>query len=280
MIFSIFGRLMTKKRTKKERQEIIVIVTLIVTILGTIGTWLAVPGFRDLFRFTTEKASITPSLETPATGNIYDLFPCFLGSEWDYQTSQVTEGKTADNKTNTETITGYYSQTVTSIFTGLSDKVKIVEFTIDGSNYKNECNMELTSGKSSIWYVLDSSHLYVSCSKNEANEIANTIIHPDNGDTLPLPDYVFPLSVGTKWAEFTEEDIKNQSYDYVWYVESVVPVVVPAGKYQNCYRILLRTNPDTTIKYICSNIGLVSLLFSHNGSVHDYSVELTKYTLP
>ncbi|MEN6293692.1 MAG: hypothetical protein ABFD07_16955 [Methanobacterium sp.] len=271
---------MPRKKATKRKIDVQWIVMFILAVIGEAAAVFVVPEVRQALHLDSENSIANQAATLPTNTSISDTFPCFLGSEWDYQTSQVTEGKTADNKTNTETITGYYSQTVTSIFTGLSDKVKIVEFTIDGSNYKNECNMELTSGKTSIWYILDSSHLYVSCSKNEANEIASVIIHPDNGDTLPLPEYVFPLSVGTKWAEFNEEDVKNQSNDYVWYVESIIPVDVPAGKYQNCYRILLRTNPDTTIKYVCSNVGLVSYLYSHNGSVDDYSVELTKYKIP
>jgi hypothetical protein len=272
---------MTKKRTKKEWQEIIVIVTLIVTVLGTIGTWLAVPGFRDLLKFNSEINSVTPSLETPTNQSIYDLFPIFLGSEWKYQTSQTTEIKTTNGELKRVSVQGEYSQTITSIFTGLSDRAKIVEFKIEGENYQNECtSSSLISGDSFLWYVIDEDRLYVACSKEAANKIATQIVHQENTTDLPLPEYIAPLKLGTKWSEFNQDDANNLDSTYVWYVESIVPVTVPAGKYDNCYRILLYTNPDTTIKYICPNVGLVSFLYSHNGSVNDYSVELIKYSLP
>lgn len=272
---------MPQKKVKKKTIDLKWIVMLALTVIGVAAAVVVVPEVRQFLKLEKKDSLNISPTQASADQTIFDLFPTFLGSEWKYQTSQTTETKTTNGELNRVSVQGEYSQTITSIFTGLSDRAKIVEFKIEGENYQTECtSSSLFSGDSFLWYVIDEDRLYNACSKEAANKIAAQIVHKVNAIDLPIPDYIAPLKLGTKWSEFNQDDANNLGTTYVWYVESIVPVTVPAGKYDNCYRILLYTNPDTTIKYICPNVGLVSFLYSHNGSVNDYSVELIKFSLP
>lgn len=276
-----FGDQMPQNKVKKKTVDLMGIVMLALTVIGVAAAVIVVPEVRLFLGLEKKGFSNIASTQASTDQTIYDLFPTFLGSKWKYQTSQTTETKATNGELNRVSVQGEYSQTVTFIFTGLSDQVKIVEFKMEGENYQTECtSSSLISGDSFLWYVIDKDSLYIACSKEAANKIAAQIVHKENITDLPLPEYIAPMKLGTKWPEFSRDDTNNFDTSYVWYVESIVPVTLPAGKYNDCYRILLNTNPDTAIKYICPNVGLVSYFYSHNGSVNDYSVELIKYSLP
>lgn len=280
-------------KKKKETINLSVILSLVFGFLALVAAWLVVPEVREWLNLDAEKSTASPIVEysigaptrvvtatTEKNQTIYDLFPSSLGSKWEYTTGHLTEGPLENGKETTISETGHYSETVISVITGLSDRVRIVVIHTEGENYQTECaHFESTSGESDSWYVMDESRLFITCSHESANAIAGDLVHEKDTDRK-LPDFVAPLNVGVRWARFENLDLERQDNSYVWYVESVVDVEVPAGKFENCYRILLYTNPDETIRYVCPGIGLVSSLYSHHGAVNDYSAELTEFTQP
>jgi hypothetical protein len=205
---------------------------------------------------------------------IETIFPFFIGSKWIYNYGNTTSESIAE-AAQTTALVSEYSEEVVNIQTGLSDKVKIIEAKINGEYFLNPCANN-TSSYSSIWYVIDNNHLFQTCSQYDANKLATTIVHKEQIDPRILPIYLAPMKLGLLWNAFPDIAPRSDT-PYQWYIEALVDIEVPAGKYKDCYRLLLFTNPDTTIKWICNGIGLVAWEYNHHGSIINYRAELKEF---
>jgi hypothetical protein len=94
-----------------------------------------------------------------------------------------------------------------------------------------------------------------------------------------LPDdklrYAFPLSLKKQWGE--PEKIASNNGLYCYLVEARENVTVPAGTFNDCYRIAFRTIADESIEWFVPKLGVVKSTYHHNGSVDDEVYELEGY---
>jgi hypothetical protein len=236
----------------------IMIVTSIVAALGTIvGIAVTKPK--------SESDGTTPIsiLETR------NYFPYFIGSTWTYNISHVTDSSSA--------IIEKYSETVILIETGLGDKAQIIGLKTIGDIPINNCPyLDIENTLKNIWLVIDNSRIFQVCSREEAITIATSIVHNiELADTL-FPIFLVPMKIGQLWKAFPGIAPRNDT-SYQWLVEAIVDVSVPEGQYEDCFRLLLYTNPDSTIKWVCKGVGLVAWEYHHHGSINDYRVELSEY---
>jgi hypothetical protein len=65
--------------------------------------------------------------------------------------------------------------------------------------------------------------------------------------------------------------------DNWWYVDAQEDVVVPAGNFNDCYRLIFRTTPDFTVRWIYPRVGLAAAEYVHLGSTSEVRLELINF---
>lgn len=108
--------------------------------------------------------------------------------------------------------------------------------------------------------------------------ITEAPLRNDNYLTIPIWEYVLPFHVGALWGADPEDQGRADGM-YQWNIDGKTDVKVPAGKFKGCYDILFRTMPDHEERWICPGVGLTSLEYEHNGTVHHYLIELQSYSI-
>jgi hypothetical protein len=208
-----------------------------------------------------ELPAVAPTIFVPRS-EVEKVFPIFVGSSWSYNFGTIVEAGGGQN--GIVKAIGTYTETIITIETGLSDKVRIVNAKVIGENFMTECNWgELFTGETEIWYVVDDTRIFQVCSRDDAYKIANGIIHNDAQSIFPFtPEYIMPLEVGKLWPAFSDLPPRDDTA-YQWFVEAKVPVIVPAGQYVDCYRLLLSTLGDATIHWVCPGTGVVAKEYHH-----------------
>ena len=88
--------------------------------------------------------------------------------------------------------------------------------------------------------------------------------------------YGFPLKVGLQWDCNREGKRSKDDHSYCFYVESQEDVVVPAGVFENCFKIVYSTAPETTKEWYCPGIGVVKSEYIHHGTLTNEIVVLKK----
>ncbi len=165
---------------------------------------------------------------------------------------------------------------------GLSDRARIVGIKVQPFPPLARCPEPAPiEGDADFWYVADKTRLFLACSRDEANDIATRLVHTSDGqvpiDRLPL--YVLPFRVGNVWPAFPGQPVSKEDPAYQWHVEAQLEVRVPAGTFTDRFRILLYTNPDETIRWVCPSVGLVAEEYHHHGAIADYRAELALYRI-
>jgi len=270
------------RKTKKRNIEIILgIAALVLTAISAATDIISLPKIRGWFNLDTPPSPVSQSVQADPA-NLMDFFPMHIGAEWTYQYAQFTEPASA-SEDGANPLLGQFTQTVAVVDTGLSDRIKVVGLKVTGENFMNNCINEGNqpySGDLETWLVLDQTSLYQACSRQEAYAIANErITAPNNFDLSSgaLPMFQAPFEVGRLWSAFSDLPPRDDTA-YQWLVESQVDVTLAAGEFKDCYRILLYTTPDTTVRWVCPGIGLVAEQYHHHGAINDYSYELQAYT--
>ena len=121
-----------------------------------------------------------------------------------------------------------------------------------------------------FFYVVDNKNGWI---YSYSNEQIKTIL-PDNKNVsiIGYPEYIIPLQVGSRWGD--PESLNRKDNMYVFYVERLEDVTVPAGTFKNCFKIVNYTLPDETIQWFCPNVGIVRLEYHHHGTVDNLVSEL------
>ncbi len=280
---------MSKKYISNDDLERIANVSGIVSLIAT----LLVLAF-----YTTTKepdagiSTVSPPLDQPSRNDVNlqpvtEYFPLFSGSSRTY----TVTGKTFTQAVGNEipTIDSTYTEKVVMVTSGTNEDIHIykVEQT-GGTIYDLDCTgFEARTAPADKWYVTDPSRVYVACTQDELGEIVDELMRQTRTPGYPHPNYdeiapilEFPLQSENKWPAFPGLPLQEDSNSYVWYVEKQLDYSVPAGKFTDCYRIVLYTNPDTSIRYFCNGVGFVAMEYHHNGSPVDFRVELQEYSSP
>jgi hypothetical protein len=258
-------------KSKNECPTWLLLLLVMLGILIPVLVWLAVPVLRACLAPVSSPP--TPTAAIPHT--MWELFPVATGAKWEYRTVYRTQGTDGERETE-----GGYRETIVSVDDTVSDRVRIVSLRDEGSHYRTECaEFGTSAGESQRWYVMDETHLYVTCSPEGAAAIADVLARGQE-PAKALADVVAPLAIGTRWPRFDRADMEREGNDYLWVVDDIGQARVPAGTYEGCYRIILRTLPDTIMKEVCPGVGLVSFYHTHHGTPDDYSVTLVAFELP
>jgi len=89
--------------------------------------------------------------------------------------------------------------------------------------------------------------------------------------------YGFPLKIGLRWDCNREEKGRTlNDNSYCSYVENQEDIVVPAGVFEGCFKIVYSTLPDTTTNWYCPGIGVVKSEYIHHGTLTNEIVVLKK----
>jgi hypothetical protein len=88
--------------------------------------------------------------------------------------------------------------------------------------------------------------------------------------------YGFALEVGKKWGCDRKEPWQGNDASYCNYAQKIEDVVVPAGVFKNCFKIVYETCPDTSIEWYCPGTGIVKKEYHHHGTITNITEELEK----
>ncbi|MFH1479247.1 MAG: hypothetical protein ABIG92_05695 [Candidatus Omnitrophota bacterium] len=89
-------------------------------------------------------------------------------------------------------------------------------------------------------------------------------------------DFNLPLEVGMKWDQLGEGCTDNM---YCYYVEKKVDVIVPAGTFKDCFKIVYRTCPDDEGWWYASGVGVVKYEYRHHGTITNITHELKEIAM-
>ena len=81
----------------------------------------------------------------------------------------------------------------------------------------------------------------------------------------------FPYKVGKTTGDFDRGD-----HMYCHYVEKIEDVIVPAGTFKNCFKVVESTCPDDETEWYCPGVGVVKTMYNHNGTITNVTGELKK----
>ncbi len=257
----------------------------IITIFGII-----IAAVNDSFgvwdRLFTFKPTQTPALTgTPfqlaSNANTSDYLPLSIDSTRTYNViGSVPNGGFPDNQ-----IMGNYTEKVIKIENRRNENISIYQVELTGGAiYDGDCSAlkvnDLTIEK---WYITDNTHLYVGCSQDRTDEIVKDLINQfySNAATPIRVDFspviTFPLKVNNKWNGIQE--IPADLLPMIkWYVEEKLQYTVPAGTFNDCYRIVLYEASDVLIRYFCNGVGTVAMEYHNHNKPIDFRVELTSYS--
>jgi hypothetical protein len=93
---------------------------------------------------------------------------------------------------------------------------------------------------------------------------------------------VFPLELGEKWYVSDEKAKLHPTYDDDWMLRKVTKVdtvVVPAGRFDNCFFLAEEWAGTTFETWFCPNVGIVDAKSDHHGTPMGWHQVLTRYQL-
>ena len=196
-----------------------------------------------------------------------EFLPLKEGNYWTYQDKIEIQ----DEKGNVEIENKYIREKVKVRRINQLRTIKVISVETRGDFKIAKMQEEGTpQGIVTFFYVVDNKNGRIYSYSNEQIKA----ILPNNKDVNieGSPEYVFPLKVGLKWGD--PESLKRKDNMYVFYVENVEDVSVPAGTFKNCFKIVNHTLPDETVVWFCPNVGVVKLEYRHHGTIDNLVGEL------
>lgn len=266
-------------RPKKKRKVSVTIIGAVIGAVAIVVGAILTPVVQHL-------------LETPGNNNdvaakidpVVEYFPLFVGS-----TRTYTVGGTTPTVGGGPTVitNSTYTEKVIMVTSGSNDNIRIYKVEQTGGEiYDMDCTgFGTRTPPAEKWYVTDKLHVYVACTQDELGVIIDGLMKriysgtPTSSSTGSTAILTFPLETGNKWSAFGDLPLPDDEISYSWYVEEMLDYSVPAGKFKDCYRIVLYTASGTNIRYFCNGIGSVAMEYHHNGMPADFRVELSSYSL-
>lgn len=90
--------------------------------------------------------------------------------------------------------------------------------------------------------------------------------------------WTFPLYVGQRFG--SEEDLRNRDDNlYIELVEEKIIREVMGKKYDECFKVTYKGISDISYKIFCYELGIVEEGYKHNGTVLEWTYELTDFRL-
>ena len=204
--------------------------------------------------------------------------PFSVGTKWIYKVCGEI-GVGSGQNVRIETKCGQYSETVVSVHT-YGPTLRLIEIMRNGAGFGYALceNDEEQNGPKHYWFIVNRLSVYSRCSREDAMELVSILTNTSTHQVCKdWPDYVLPFKVGAFWGADPAGPKREDKY-YQWNVEDTHAVSVPAGNFQDCYKLMYITLPDDEEKWVCAGVGLVTDEYTHHGWVNHYRIELKKYT--
>jgi hypothetical protein len=214
----------------------------------------------------------TPAAPTAVPGLLAD-YPLKPGNTWTYLVGRYNGFNPSEIATSTFVMT----ETVAAVTTISSYYVATIRQDVSSefAIYIPETMQDLPHGAPTpeqYWLIVDGNRLYRQWPELDLS-------NPQQKGAL---DFVFPLQVGTKWYQSDEMAKLNPDYANGSMLHEVVKadeVIVPAGKFENCYLVTEAIGGDNLEDWFCPGIGYVDRKDDHGGTPFGYRQVLIGYHL-
>ncbi len=200
----------------------------------------------------------TPSATiTPGPPSVLEVFPLRLGATWvysvtvDYDWNQKPARWTG---TVTETVSSMAERGDARVF-----DVQLLGPPPDLSSWLFAINRYVARGNR-VYRLTSWDNLDQFLGREQGGSLSQVI--------------EWPLRVGQQWGG--AEDLARGDGYLVWRVDAQENVTTPSGTFDNCFRLMLLTNPDHTLVWFCPNLGIARREYHHHGSRIDEVWELVK----
>lgn len=185
--------------------------------------------------------AVTPSMLDAQPASLLKAFPLAIGRTWVYSVTKIY-APISNAVTTFVTNTGIITETITA----MHQSIESIVFT------------------STLQAMPDS--------LNDSFDTVRRYEVKDGAVTLNkrITQLRWPLKTDQEWDAFgdTSPGFRNV---YYWRVVKEEDVIVPAGHFENCFQLLLWTNPDHTTNWFCAGTGIVRIEYHHHGTVdHQY----------
>ncbi len=190
----------------------------------------------------------------------HDDCPLKLGDSWTY----LVGAYDGPNPSEIATSTYVYTDTVIAVSTVSSYTVATIhrEPSAEFAIYIPPSLGQLFHGpptREDYWLLVDGNRIY---EQTRTLDVSNS----EQKGSLRL---ILPLQVGAKWHEsdeMTKLDPDFQNRSMLYEVVKTDTVIVPAGRFENCY-LLTETVGGTTMEdWFCPGIGYVDQKADHHGT--------------
>ncbi len=240
------------------------IVSLMVGVIGLLSDVLDLS--ERFFPQPTPTATENPVLSLEPR----DFLGLTFGRRWTYSLEERTEDYAGETpEANFDLNTQVFTEEVV-FFVPLTGGLSIAGIEVTGQGLIIGC--QANPEDADYWLVIEDSAIYRTCTHDEANSLADALLAGETPDRL-VPEYILPLLNGQMWPGFTDLAERDDGM-YQWIVEGSDDISVPAGEFTGCLRLILRTLPDATIKWICPGVGLTAMEYHHHGQLHYLRLEL------
>ena len=201
-----------------------------------------------------------------------EFLPLEKGNYWTYQDKLETQDENGDieveNKYLGEKVKIKRTtqiRTLTVLSTETRGDFKIAKIQEGGT----------PDGIITFFYIVDNKNGKI---YSYSDEQIKTILPNDKDVNIEgSPEYIFPIQVGSRWGD--PESLARKDKMYIFFVEKIEDITVPAGTFKNCFKIVHYTLPDETIQWFCPYVGIVRLEYRHHGPIDNLVSELKKVNL-
>ncbi|OPX18111.1 hypothetical protein BXT86_02895 [candidate division WOR-3 bacterium 4484_100] len=179
-------------------------------------------------------------------GGKADYFPLTVGNVWNYTTIKTTTMTTPDTSwSDTTTMKTEITQETT-----LDNETSVFEYVTTIDTYVGTTYIQETDE-----YILE---------------------YENKADTEPDTSLALPIEEGKTWTVR-----KDSAYTFTAVVLGKESVTVPAGTYDDCWKIGYITDNDTVFSYLAPDIGMVKNYYKHEDSLStvEQTTELENATI-
>jgi hypothetical protein len=195
----------------------------------------------------------------PITATPAEVFPFTLGAQWVYHITTVTgmPGRLI-------TATGMLTQTVVDVHEQKGMLVSriwsVQDSTLSDFPHNEPLQYSVLFKGSLYWW--------------DADDPAPLMADLEHGRAAS-PLLVWPLTVGQMYGSISASPRTDRLY--AWDVVAREAVNTPAGRFSDCFSLILRTNSDDTQTWFCPGSGFVRRAYQHHGSIEDVTQVLLSY---
>ncbi len=213
--------------------------------------------------------AVSTPMSVPTQPSPANDFPLKPGNSWTYLVGRYLGRNPSEILTSMRTVTETVAEvkTVSSYFVATIRRETSTEFPIyvppsmQGMSAADETPSE-------YWLIVDGNRIYRQLQKLDTSNL------PNRAALI----FEFPLSVGAKWFETNETAQLNPNVSLIQ-ATKLGSVVVPAGRFENCYFLTEIVGATGLEDWFCPGIGYVDRKDFHSGTPMGGREVLVRYHL-